>query len=52
MDKTLLIAALRRTPVLTDGLAPPGWGRVPPSVLSDGLSPPARRVPPMHLAAH
>jgi len=46
------VAVPRRTPVLLDGLAPPGWGRVPPTVLTDGLSPPARRVPPMHLAAH
>jgi hypothetical protein len=35
-----------------DGLAPPSCGWVPPAVLTDGLPPPARRVPPMHLAAH
>jgi hypothetical protein len=46
------VAAKRRTQGLAAGLAPPSRGWVPPSVLVDGLTPPARRVPPMHLAAH
>lgn len=49
---TSQVAARRRTAVLRTRLPPPRWAGCPPHRSSTGLSPPARRVPPMHLAAH